>query len=82
MGAHLSYSRPTGAFYIFINLSKWLIQKKMTDLEFCKELLNKEYVGVVPGSSFGKEHSIRISYATNIDNLKKAFDRIEAYLNR
>ena len=82
MGAHLSYSRPTGAFYIFINLSKWLIQKKMTDLEFCKELLNKEYVGVVPGSSFGKEQSIRISYATNIDNLKKAFDRIEAYLNR
>ncbi len=82
MGAHLSYSRPTGAFYIFINLSKWLIQKKMTDLEFCKELLNKEYVGAVPGSSFGKEHSIRISYATNIDNLKKAFDRIEAYLNR
>ena len=82
MGAHLSYSRPTGAFYIFINLSKWLIKKKMTDLEFCKELLNKEYVGVVPGSSFGKEHSIRISYATNIDNLKKAFDRIEAYLNR
>ncbi|MCX6103969.1 MAG: pyridoxal phosphate-dependent aminotransferase [Proteobacteria bacterium] len=75
MGAHLSYSRPTGAFYIFINLSKWLIQKKMTDLEFCKELLNKEYVGVVPGSSFGKEHSIRISYATNIDNLKKPFDR-------
>ncbi|MSP18361.1 MAG: pyridoxal phosphate-dependent aminotransferase [Bdellovibrionales bacterium] len=82
MGDYLSYTRPTGAFYIFINLSKWLIKNRMTDLEFCKELLNKEYVGVVPGSSFGKEHSIRISYATNIDNLKKAFDRIEAYLNR
>lgn len=79
---HLTYVRPTGAFYIFINLSKWLIPHKMTDLEFCRELLEKEYVGVVPGSSFGKEHSIRISYATSLDNLKKAFDRIESYLNR
>lgn len=79
---HLTYVRPTGAFYIFINLSKWLLAHKMTDLEFCKELLDNEFVGVVPGSSFGKENSIRISYATNIDNLKKGFDRIEAYLNR
>lgn len=79
---HLSYTRPTGAFYIFINLSKWLIANKMSDLEFCKELLEHQYVGVVPGSSFGKENSIRISYATSIENLKKAFDRIETYLNR
>jgi len=77
---YLTYTRPTGAFYIFINLSKWLIAKKMSDLEFCKELLENQYVGAVPGSSFGKENSIRISYATNIDNLKKAFDRIENYL--
>jgi aspartate aminotransferase len=78
----LTYTRPTGAFYIFINLSKWLIPRQMTDLEFCKELLEKEYVGLVPGSSFGKEHSIRMSYATNIEQLKKAFDRLEAYLKR
>jgi aspartate aminotransferase len=82
MSQHLSYTRPTGAFYIFINLSRWLTQHKMTDVEFCKELLDKEYVGAVPGSSFGKEHTIRISYATSLDNLKKAFDRIESYLNR
>lgn len=79
---YLTYTRPTGAFYIFINLSKWLVPHKMSDLDFCKELLDREYVGVVPGSSFGKENSIRISYATSIDNLKKAFDRIEAYLKR
>ena len=78
----LTYTRPTGAFYIFINLSKWLVAHKMSDLDFCKELLDREYVGAVPGSSFGKENSIRISYATSIDNLKKAFDRIEAYLKR
>jgi aspartate aminotransferase len=82
MSQHLSYTRPTGAFYIFINLSRWLTRHKMTDMEFCKELLDKEYVGAVPGSSFGKEHTIRISYATSLDNLKKAFDRIESYLNR
>jgi aspartate aminotransferase len=49
MSQHLSYTRPTGAFYIFINLSRWLTRHKMTDMEFCKELLDREYVGAVPG---------------------------------
>jgi aspartate aminotransferase len=82
LSQHLTYTRPTGAFYIFINLSKWLLANKMTDLEFCKDLLEIAHVGVVPGSSFGKEHAIRISYATNIENLKKGFDRLESFLSR
>ncbi|MBM4317927.1 MAG: pyridoxal phosphate-dependent aminotransferase [Deltaproteobacteria bacterium] len=82
LSQHLSYTRPTGAFYIFINLSKWLIANKMTDLEFCKDLLEIAHVGMVPGSSFGKEHTIRMSYATNLENLTKAFDRLESFLTR
>ena len=77
---YLSYTRPTGAFYFFINLAKFLVPKKMTDVEFAKALLEKEFVGVVPGSSFGKENSMRISYATSLANLEKAFDRIEKFL--
>jgi aspartate aminotransferase len=77
----LTYSRPEGAFYFFINLAKWLTPRKMNDLDFCRDLLAKHHVGVVPGSAFGKEKSIRISYATSQANLEKSFDRIEACLN-
>lgn len=77
---YLTYTRPTGAFYFFINLAKFLVPKKMTDVEFAKALLEKEFVGVVPGSSFGKENSMRISYATSLQNLEKAFDRMEKFL--
>lgn len=77
---HLTYAKPQGAFYFFINFTKFLAPRKMTDSEFCKELLNKSYVGTVPGSSFGKENSMRISYATSMKNLEEAFNRIESYL--
>lgn len=80
LSEHLTYVRPTGAFYFYINLSKFLTPRKMTDVEFCKELLVNQHVGVVPGASFGKEKCIRISYATSQANLEKAFDRIEKFL--
>jgi len=76
----LSYAKPNGAFYFFINLTKWLQSRKMNDIEFCRELLAKAHVGVVPGSAFGKEKYVRLSYATNQENLAKAFDRIENFL--
>jgi aspartate aminotransferase len=78
---HVSYIRPDGAFYFFVNLSKWLTARKMTDVEFCKELLTKYHVGAVPGSSFGKEKWLRLSYATSMTNLEKAFDRLEKALD-
>jgi len=79
---YLTYVRPTGAFYFFINLSKFLVPNKMSDVEFAKTLLEKEYLGVVPGSSFGKENSMRISYATSLKNLEKAFDRLEKFFKK
>lgn len=80
ISSFLSFVEPGGAFYFFINLSQWLKERKMTDVEFCKELLARSYVGLVPGSSFGKERAVRLSYATSQENLEKAFDRIEAFL--
>ncbi len=79
---YLSYVRPTGAFYFFINFSKFLVPRKMSDVEFCKELLMKHYVGLVPGSMFGKDNCVRISYAASKEQLKKAFDRIEDYVKK
>lgn len=80
MSQYLSYTRPNGAFYFFINMSKYLNQKKMTDVELCRQLLTEALIGLVPGTSFGKEKFIRLSYALSDENLAKAFDRLEAFL--
>jgi aspartate aminotransferase len=82
MSSAVTYSKPEGAFYIFINLSKWLTARKMSDVEFCKELLNRYHVAAVPGSAFGKENCLRLSYANSIKNLEKAFDRMETFLTK
>jgi aspartate aminotransferase len=80
LSQHCSFVVPKGAFYVFVNLSKWLNARKQTDVEFCKEMLATQHVGLVPGSSFGKEGAIRLSYATSLKNIEKAFDRLEAHL--
>ena len=77
---YVTYTRPTGAFYFFLNFSRFLNAKKMTDVELCRDLLAKAQVGLVPGASFGQKNYVRLSYATNEEILGKAFDRIENYL--
>ena len=69
---------PDGAFYTFSNIEH--ISKN--SLNFCKRLLNKEKVAVVPGSEFGiyGEGYIRCSYATELDNIKIAMERIEKFV--
>lgn len=78
--SYASYVKPDGAFYFFLNLSEYLSKRKMSDVEFCRELLEKSFVGLVPGTAFGKEKCVRLSYATSDANLEKSFDRIEAFL--
>ena len=48
------------------------------------ELLEKEKVAVVPGSAFGEsgKNNLRISYAYSLGELKRAMERIEAFINR
>jgi len=70
---------PKGAFYAFPSV-------KTTGLpaeQFAGELLAQQKVAVVPGNAFGKfgENNVRISYATSMNALSEAFDRISAYLN-
>lgn len=70
---------PKGAFYVFPNISVY----GMTSEEFARRLLEQERVAVVPGTAFGEcgEGFLRISYAYSIDNLKKALDKIEKFID-
>ena len=72
---------PNGAFYVFPSC-KGLLNKKTklkTDTEFVQKLLEKSMVAVVQGSAFGLSGYFRISYATSMENLKKAISRIKNF---
>ena len=77
----LSCLKPNGAFYVFPNCKKLLGKKTKlkTDKEFVEKLLEKAEVAVVQGSAFGLDGYFRISYATSLDNLKKALGRIKSF---
>lgn len=77
-----------GAFYAFpdarsaiASLHKAGKINAATDMAFAEYLLEKFDVAVVPGSAFGAEGYFRISFATSMDNLRNALDRIEKALN-
>ncbi|SFJ69281.1 pyridoxal phosphate-dependent aminotransferase [Thermoflavimicrobium dichotomicum] len=74
--------KPAGAFYAFVNIREALDQsgKYQTPDEWAKALLEKELVAVVPGSGFGSNDHIRISYATSMEQLERALDRIERFV--
>jgi len=72
---------PNGAFYVFPSC-KGLLNKKTglkTDTDFVQKLLEKSNVAVVQGSAFGLDGYFRISYATSMQNLKKAMERIRSF---
>ena len=72
---------PNGAFYVFPSC-KGLLNKKTklkTDTDFVQKLLEKENVAVVQGSAFGLDGYFRISYATSMEKLKVAMERIKSF---
>jgi aminotransferase len=71
---------PEGAFYVFPSIKS----TGMTSEVFCEKLLFEEKVAVVPGNAFGDcgEGFIRCSYAYSIENIKKALDKIQTFINK
>ncbi|HAJ72184.1 MAG TPA: aspartate aminotransferase, partial [Methylophilaceae bacterium] len=77
-----------GAFYAFpdartaiANLHQAGKIKEATDMALAEYLLESFNVAVVPGSAFGAEGYFRISFATSMENLREALDRIEKALS-
>jgi len=54
----------------------------MSSNEFAERILNEQKLAVVPGSAFGAsgEGFLRISYAYSLRDLKRAVERIEAFV--
>jgi aspartate aminotransferase len=81
----LDYIYPKGAFYLMLDV-RFFIGKHFrgntikSSLDLADMLLREYLVAVVPGSGFGLEGFLRLSYAINRDAIKKGFDRIEEFL--
>lgn len=72
---------PRGAFYVFAKIPA---DQGTDDVKFATKLAQEGKVAVIPGSYFGDggEGYLRLSYATSMDNLKLAVDRIKDLLNK
>jgi aspartate aminotransferase len=73
---------PGGAFYVFPDFSAYLgksVNGKMieTDMDLCIYLLEEGHIATVPGSAFGADGCVRISYANSEENLKRAMQRLK-----
>jgi aspartate aminotransferase len=64
-----------GAFYLFPNIAKFGLKGQ----DFCARLLEKEKVAAVPGSAFGAEGYMRLSYATSDETISKGVTRLAKF---
>jgi len=78
----IKYKKPDGSFYAFVNVNGLInkIDGINDDFELAEYFLKEGNVAVVPGTAFGSKNHIRISFATSLENLKKAVSRIENLL--
>ncbi|KAG6594207.1 Aspartate aminotransferase [Phytophthora cinnamomi] len=87
---NVRFAYPTSAFYVFLDLSSYFKGKKAFTADksvtlasvddFCAHLLQSSHVAVVPGSEFGDEFGMRISYASSMEAIAHAMDGMENLL--
>ena len=82
----LKPNNPDGAFYFFPDVSSFFGRKYgevvIENSDILSELiLEKSHVSTVSGSAFGEPNCIRLSYATSLDKLKIAIDRLDSFLS-
>ncbi|MCG3083399.1 pyridoxal phosphate-dependent aminotransferase [Anoxybacillus sp. LAT_35] len=74
--------KPQGAFYLFPNAKEAATMTGYENVDaFVEALLEEAKVALVPGSGFGAPNNVRLSYATSLDLLHEALDRIETFIN-
>lgn len=83
----LSCIRPEGAFYVYVDISEYIGKelcdtKIHTSMDFSYILLEKCNIAVIPGSAFGTDNFIRLSYATSMKNIVIGLDKLEEFLQK
>lgn len=83
----ISCLKPEGAFYVFPNISKLLGKSYKNQIirdsiNLSRILLEEVKIAVVPGSAFGKDNYLRLSYATSMENITKGMDRLKEFVKK
>lgn len=72
----LEYVEPKGAFYIFPSIKKFGLESS----DFCRRMIIEGGLACTPGSCFGTEGYIRLTYCYSDEELKEGLDRLERYI--
>ena len=80
-------TEPQGAFYVFPDVSHYFGKSFDGEVinnsgDLCMYLLNNAHVSTVSGDAFGQPGYIRISFATNMENIEEGFKRMKNSLDR
>ncbi|MGG0284621.1 pyridoxal phosphate-dependent aminotransferase [Peribacillus butanolivorans] len=77
----VSCIKPQGAFYLFPNVKRAVELTGYSNVDdFTTALLEEAQVAVIPGSGFGAPDNIRLSYATSLELLEAAVERIHSFV--
>ncbi|RYZ75815.1 MAG: aminotransferase class I/II-fold pyridoxal phosphate-dependent enzyme [Proteobacteria bacterium] len=81
----IKVSKPEGAFYLWVDISTFLGksldgQVIKTSNDFTEAYLNDQMVAAVPGSEFGLDGYLRLSYALSKADAKRAVDRLKVFV--
>jgi len=76
---------PRGAFYVFPRVSSLYGKKHQgqvlqNSVAFAEALLEKAHLATVPGSGFGNDEHIRLSYAISQEKIREGLDRLEKFI--
>jgi aspartate aminotransferase len=72
---------PEGAFYAFVDVREILGDKFRSSADVADEMLTRAHTVVTDGAGFGADGFLRISYATSMENLHNAIDRMGKLFN-
>jgi aspartate aminotransferase len=77
--------KPKGAFYVFPNVSscygkEYNGRKINNSMDFAMVLLEEARVALVPGIAFGEDDFVRISFATDMDTIKKGMEALKEFV--
>src|SRR5581483_350085 len=77
--AGVEFVDPLGAFYFFFRVDGL---GGLTGTEFCTRLITQSGVALVPGSAFGDDRYVRLSYAAATGDIERALDKIVAFAKK
>ena len=71
----ISFPRPDGAFYLFLDVSRYT----HSSFGFATELVDHD-LAIIPGIAFGKEGYLRLSYASSLEEIEKGIRHLKEFI--